>query len=417
MAEADNKANSQQQPNREPRLDEKQYGLLKQCSEEKDIAKWNEYRETHTDEEIWLQGAKLQLANLQGANLGRANLQGGKLWEAHLEGADLGEARLEGAELMLAHLEDANLRGANLQGAQLWEANMQGALLWEAHLEGAKLQLANLEGANLRRASLQGALLWEANLKGASLWEANLEGANLWEANVQGADLSRTIVNGETLIDERCKVDRNTKFEGLALGDMRTCPGTRQPLEHNVRRMQWELWYEEGWLLTRITKRLFVHPFWWISNYGLSTWRVILTFLALAIVFATVYFVCGAVDYYHLGIKDKPGIVRDLFVTIPTDHPVSEVHYGVMTYCRSIYFSVVRMATLGFGDMYAYPARPGWRWFIGYFLLILQVVLGYVLFGALVTRFAVLFTAGGPAGEFAESKPEEQIESEKAEGE
>jgi len=37
-------------------------------------------------------------------------------------------------------------------------------------------------------------------------------------------------------------------------------------------------------------------------------------------------------------------------------------------------------------------------------LLAVQVVLGYVLLGALVTRFAVLFTAGGPAGRFADEK-------------
>jgi len=30
--------------------------------------------------------------------------------------------------------------------------------------------------------------------------------------------------------------------------------------------------------------------------------------------------------------------------------------------------------------------------------------LGYVLLGALVTRFAVLFTAGGPAGKFSNDK-------------
>jgi len=35
-----------------------------------------------------------------------------------------------------------------------------------------------------------------------------------------------------------------------------------------------------------------------------------------------------------------------------------------------------------------------------------QVILGYVLLGALVTRFAVLFTAGGPTGKFADEKGE-----------
>jgi hypothetical protein len=39
--------------------------------------------------------------------------------------------------------------------------------------------------------------------------------------------------------------------------------------------------------------------------------------------------------------------------------------------------------------------------------LALQVTLGYVLLGALVTKFAVLFTAGGPAGKFADEKEKE----------
>ncbi len=56
------------------------------------------------------------------------------------------------------------------------------------------------------------------------------------------------------------------------------------------------------------------------------------------------------------------------------------------------------MTTLGFGDMYANKGSIA-----GHVILAVQVILGYVLLGALITRFAVLFTAGGPAGRFAES--------------
>jgi hypothetical protein len=52
--------------------------------------------------------------------------------------------------------------------------------------------------------------------------------------------------------------------------------------------------------------------------------------------------------------------------------------------------------TLGFSDMYA-KAQSIW----GHILITLQAILGYVLLGALVTRFAIMFTAGGPAGKFA----------------
>jgi len=71
---------------------------------------------------------------------------------------------------------------------------------------------------------------------------------------------------------------------------------------------------------------------------------------------------------------------------------------------RTLYFSIVTMTTLGFGDMYAKSQS-----FFGHLLLMVQVLLGYVLLAALVTRFAVLFTGGGPAGHFpAEEKSEEQ---------
>ena len=79
------------------------------------------------------------------------------------------------------------------------------------------------------------------------------------------------------------------------------------------------------------------------------------------------------------------GLVADLHVT----------GHSVTHFIRPCYLSIVTMTTLGFGYMYA--NRTSWT---GHILLILQVLLGYVLLAALVTRFAVLFTAGGPAGRF-----------------
>jgi hypothetical protein len=109
--------------------------------------------------------------------------------------------------------------------------------------------------------------------------------------------------------------------------------------------------------------------------------------------FAVIYYFFGAIDFYVFGNKDFPGIVANLFAD----------EGGPISWClvplRSIYFSVVTMTTLGFGDMYANSHNLWWGW-LGHILLIVQVILGYVLLGALVTRFAVLFKAGGPAGKF-----------------
>ena len=90
------------------------------------------------------------------------------------------------------------------------------------------------------------------------------------------------------------------------------------------------------------------------------------------------------------------GVVYSLW---PSCVIVNQVVGDIRGFWHAFYFSVVTMTTLGFGDMYA-NAQSIW----GHILLSLQVILGYVLLGALVTRFAVLFTAGGPAGKFEDEK-------------
>lgn len=272
------------------------------------------------------------------------------------------------------HDEDVLLEGAELVGAYLEGAKLKNAVLWEAKLQKANLRETYLQGAILRRAHLQG--------------------AEFGRAKLQGADFSRAIVDGETLI-WRCKVDRKTKFEGVVLDAARIYPATRQLLEYNVRRMNWEAWYKyKNWQDNKDERHIviqklmwFIRLFWSISDYGKSTGRIVATFFILALFFAVVYANCA---YWW-----PPGIVSDLIV----EPHLPIWHYFLLLLLRPIYFSVVTMTTLGFGDMYA-NSQSIW----GHILLTFQVILGYVLLGALVTRFAVLFTAGGPAGEFADEK-------------
>jgi len=368
-----------------------------------------ELREAH------LKRANLKRAHLEGANLSEANLEEANLSEAHLERANLEEAHLEGANLIKARLEKAHLWKVHLEEAYLSEANLEEVFLVKAHLEGANLSYAHLEYANLSEANLEEANFCCAHLKGANFLGAHLEGADLEGADLRRVNLSDTflqrtncrkaIVDGETLI-WGCKINKRrireknyTDFAGVGLDSARIQPQIKQLLEYNIRKSNWCLWYEKHPKLKWLVK-----PFWLMSDYGMSTWRIILTFLILAIIFATVYFTCGAVDHYYLGIKDQPGIVKDLFVPVPAKESPSDVYYGMIIYLRSIYFSVVTMTTLGFGDMYANTESFGLRWWFGHLLLIVQVIFGYVLLGALVTRFAVLFTAGGPAGNFAEKE-------------
>ena len=137
-----------------------------------------------------------------GKDFRKANLEGEDLEEAYLSEAMLGGANLSGANLTRADLGDADLSGANLSWAVLYEADLSGAKaeradftsadlrkadLSGASLIGANLSLVNLENANLARADLRGAELYGANLSQVNLVGADLRGARLYGADLSGA--------------------------------------------------------------------------------------------------------------------------------------------------------------------------------------------------------------------------------------
>ncbi|HIJ70118.1 MAG TPA: hypothetical protein HPP87_01995 [Planctomycetes bacterium] len=368
------------------RFSQSQYDMLLGCSGKKDITEWNRWRKDNPDEEVLL-----ERADFKGAFLRSADMK-----EAFLKGADLNGAQMTDADFSASNLNDAKLRDSDLKGADLSEARVCGADFYHAHMEVVDLTGADLSGAKLLRVHLQHGSIFECNLEGADLWRAHLEGVFLSKSCLKGANFTEVIVSGATLIDN-CRVDRRTDFSGVGLHQARIDPGTRQLLEYNARRKHWEVWYEGHVFLKWPVKW-----FWALSDYGLSTLRVMKWFLIFAIFFAVVYYLWGAFDYHFLGIESRPGIVSSLFVLEETNEPVSSGQAPV----RALYFSIVTMTTLGFGDMYANVATKidnmyaNMRCVCGHLLLTIQVIMGYVLLGALVTRFAVLFTAGGPAGKF-----------------
>ena len=368
------------------RCDIRQYSVLKRISSIEDatrreryIARWNQWRRRPALGKIWLCGADLAKAHLKYALLVNAHFEGAHLTEARLEGANLGAAHLEGANLNGARLEGAWLGGVHLQGANLSYAYLEGASLRRAQVEGARLWDAHLQGADLWQARLQGAQLLRSELGGARLEDAHLEGAYLALAHVEGANFGGAIVDGKTSI-VRCSIDKDTRFDLVGLDSARVDPGLVQPLRYNIRRRRWQEWYREGPRWKQILRRLTVQPFWFISDYGRSMGRIIAVFFALAAIFAFAYW-------------KYPNLVRDT-------HGAEQCGFTLL---RSCYFSIVTMTTLGFGDIHANPASP-----VGHVLLTFQVLLGYFLLGALVTRLAVLFTGLGPWTAFTKTKRRER---------
>ena len=102
-------------------------------------------------DKVPLVGVDASSAFLQGIRLERANLL-----RADLSAADLRGSALRFADLSYADLHSANFRGAHLEHAVFSNANMSGTDLVGSDLSGTNLDRADLSSADLRRANLQG---------------------------------------------------------------------------------------------------------------------------------------------------------------------------------------------------------------------------------------------------------------------
>ncbi len=328
------------------RFDQEQYRMLMRCSEKEDMTEWNEWRKENRGGMILLEGAKLHRAHMEGADLSCA----------HMEGADISSADLKGAKLFFAFLKGANLSFCDLDNADFNDAHLEGADLYDAHLEEANLVGAHLEDVDFTN----------AEMKGTTLRMASVD--------------DRTRMSG-------CTHDRRTNCTGVALRSVIMEPELRSALEGNNRRFMWNRWYGQHakahdemrgrqrllnwplralWFLVTIPMRALM----WASDYGRSTLRIALLFFLTALIFAFIY-------------NNAPDIVTGL-------HEVDgEPVCGSVLTARVIYFSVVTMTTLGFGDMYAAPQSIP-----GHALLTLQVLLGYLGLGAIITRLGILFQEG-----------------------
>jgi Pentapeptide repeats (8 copies) len=101
----------------------------------------------------------------------------------------LQELNKDGIPLVGVDVSSAFLQGARLEHANLLRANFSAADLRGSNLSSADLTFANLGSANLRGSTLERASFSNADMKDADLVGSDLTGANLSHADLTSADL------------------------------------------------------------------------------------------------------------------------------------------------------------------------------------------------------------------------------------
>lgn len=277
------------------------------------------------------------------------------IWHANVEGKTaemLKDARPEsGANLDGAYLEEATLVGVD------WFAD---ASLIGAHFTGADINGTDFSNANLMLASLK-------NISGmsADFTEANLEGAVFTNADLREATLERALIN-ETVFTN-AHIGAGTSFGDVTIYDSDSVTprlnGTppleasawayrqlRQLYQANAlpelakesyyrekdarRRLAWDrdnYWEAIKWELSR-----------WVMRYGGSPYRILFVSLLVIVVAALLFPLTGGIQEIQDGQT----------ITYTIENPKNAPTWWIgRVFFKSLYFSVVTFATLGYGDI------------------------------------------------------------------
>ena len=306
-------------------------------------------------------------------SLDAATLRGAQLIGEDLSGLDLSGYDLSGADLSRANLVHTRLMGANLRGTVLFEANLTDSVLLSADLTGANLsaciadhagfESANLKDATLFSASLKAATFIKATLQGTDLRATDLQHARLRDADLRNADFSRSnlqhaelqgsSVDSATFVDADLRHSRLRGLRGYTAANWigADVHGINFTGAYLTRRTIMDQNYLHEFRIQSKTNR-FIYWLWWAtSDCGRSFLRWGAWIIILVMLFALL-FTFVAVDY-----GDSPTIIS------------------------SIYYSVVTLTTLGYGDVV--PVSM-----MAQVLAMIEVVFGYVMLGGLLSIFA-----------------------------
>ncbi len=266
--------------------------------------------------------------------------------------------------------------GSHFQRPDYKNKDFKNAIRKEAYFSSAHLEGANFPGAHLEEVDFSDACLY---------------GSNFLDAHLEGALFNIAIVNGETLFAENT-LDKKTDFTGTSLSSARIDPNIRTQLERNIRQIHWEEWYEKPKLYPALAKiknalivkfsarkspekkkwetkrcwvdriiNAFVRTFWWISNYGSSTKRIIAVFFGWNILWAFIYYYLLP---FLLGINTTVLNVSNI--------------WAALLQTNLMMFSITDLATEGLD-------------ILPMLFVTIHIVVGYFILAALITRLGIMF--------------------------
>jgi uncharacterized protein YjbI with pentapeptide repeats len=286
-------------------------------------------------ENLDLSGYDFSYANLNQSNLTRSAIGHSKFYKASLEQAVLDECEFLGSDLSHASLNECSAKRCGFGGTDLSHASIISADLSHATFSRSKLVHTDLRASNLEKARLS-----ETDLSEAIFTRAKLIKSDLKQSNVKGTNFELADMQGCRLLG--IKNFKKARWVGADIRglDLRGAYLVRRHIA------------DENYLYEFQTSSRFhriLYLLWWAtSDCGRSLFRWFVWLSCVTLIFAAIYSQVN-IDY---------GDHKTLF--------------------SPVYFSIVTVTTLGYGD-----AVPGSL--IAQIFVTLQAITGYMGLGGLLS--------------------------------
>lgn len=378
------------------------YQQLNACIEANDYGRWNKFRRVNALNQIDcgsldLSNKTLTKFNMTGVNFIKANLSQVIFDKCILNNARIKESECFGAHFIGCSMVAMECTKTNLAMAKFEKCDIRFSNFSESKIHQVCMYECQVNNSNLKNVSFNDTTLRNSDFHFSDISSAEFSKVELHDANFEAA-----IVDGKTIIWD-CYYNKMTNFTGVGLSSCRVEPVLMSSFQCNIRRIWWNQWYVEKmndnkvnfkfdirdlWgNIKNITKYIFnalmtsiVKLFWWMTDYGSSTVRLLLVFLMSTAIYTGIYVI---------------------FPSLTNDIVLNHSPHIWLRIARGIYFSIVVNTGLGFGEINASENN-----IIGHFVISSHSLLGFVLLGAFLVRIGILFQ-----GEFPVASSREQDSS------
>lgn len=380
-------------------MDQEVYQLLCDCEAYEDAKTWNTFRRKNRKKHIDLCHAYLSEKTFK-----QFNFKG-----IDFTGADLSQSTFEECAMEKCHFEDIRAFGikfiaSSLVSSSFYKVSFSTAKFIDTDLRYVNFAEARLHQSLVEKCQCMDSLFQQSSIKGTDFIESNFShsdftGAEILSTVLNSSNFMASIVSGDTIF-WNCYYDKKTDFTGVGLAGCRIEPSLLSSFQCNIRRIWWSNWYEEKkksriqmpkaeehkslssflnsfmMFVRSLVKHIIngvVKLFWWTTDYGSSTIRLLSVFVGITLFFAGLYLLL-------------PHVTNDVLL--------NESEISLLSISRAIYFAVIIMTSVGFGDISAAETS-----ILGHVVMLVQALIGYILLGAFLVRIGILFQGEFPVSQ------------------